>query len=221
MSPVAWVGSLWPIRVRFRIVVIGPMTPFFGVVRGDFTLVTVFPGRLAFVLNRADPFFQTSIKGPPSPPYEILLLLVPSGNKRAIPMKISFKHAVSLESDDLLDVHEDVSDDTRSVMWESMEEIGAKNMERVQVYSDWITDDPLVILEGFDYAIMGISEYPREVLIYDYWKCIEVLMVGDGVLEEDAVDILDGIIATCSEENDPIFLQPFSVFDEEDLDDEL
>jgi hypothetical protein len=128
-------------------------------------------------------------------------------------MKISFNYAVSFEPE----VPKDVQNDVMSEVWESMKDEGKANIERVQLYSEWITDDSLILIEGFDYAIVGISEYPREVIIYDYWKCLEILMVRDGKSEDDAIEELDDTIAGCTTEHDPIFFQPFSSFaDDED-----
>ena len=131
-------------------------------------------------------------------------------------MKLSFNYAIKIGSDIPPELQADVMEE----VWAMMEEEGQKNRERVDLYSNYILDEPLITVEGFDYAIMAISEHPRTVVVYDYWKCIEVYMVGSGMDEEEAVETLDALIAQYTDPNEPMFIQPFNSFDEEDVDDE-
>ena len=131
-------------------------------------------------------------------------------------MKLSFNYAIEIGSDIPPELQADVMEE----VWAMMEEEGQKNRERVDLYSNYILDEPLITVEGFDYAIMAISEHPRTVVVYDYWKCIEVYMVGSGMDEEEAVETLDALIAQYTDPNEPMFIQPFNSFDEEDVDDE-
>ena len=131
-------------------------------------------------------------------------------------MKLSFNYAIEIGSDISPELQADVMEE----VWAMMEEEGQKNRERVDLYSNYILDEPLITVEGFDYAIMAISEHPRTVVVYDYWKCIEVYMVGSGMDEEEAVETLDALIAQYTDPNEPMFIQPFNSFDEEDVDDE-
>lgn len=95
--------------------------------------------------------------------------------------------------------------------WAEMAKFGAKMRQRVTDYGTWTLDEPLEVLEGFDYAIIGITEYPRENVIYDYWKCVETLIIRDGMSEDDAIDRLDAIIEDLEEDRSPIIMQPMDL----------
>ena len=133
-------------------------------------------------------------------------------------MKISFNYAIEFGSE----VPPEVQADAMEEAWAMMEIEAKRNRERVDLYSNYILEEPLMTVEGFDYAIMGISEHPRAVVVYDYWKCLEVLIVGDGMGEDEAVESLDTLIADYTDNNEPLFIQPFEFFDnsEEDEEDE-
>jgi hypothetical protein len=53
-------------------------------------------------------------------------------------------------------------------------------------------DENLVLAEGFDDAIIGITTlYPKKI-IYNYWECINLLLrIGDG---ENQLDFDDSLI---------------------------
>jgi len=41
-------------------------------------------------------------------------------------------------------------------------------------------DETLVLAEGFDNAIIGITTEPPKRIIYNYWECIDILLkLGD------------------------------------------
>ena len=74
-------------------------------------------------------------------------------------------------------------------------------------------DETLVLAEGFDYAIIGITTcFPKKV-VYNYWECINILLkIGD---EETQLDFdtsmvyLDEYIKEISTIKDfaPIFIK--------------
>ena len=131
-------------------------------------------------------------------------------------MKISFNYAIEFGSE----VPPEVQADAMEEAWAMMEIEAKRNRERVDLYSNYILEEPLMTVEGFDYAIMGISEHPRAVVVYDYWKCLEVLIVGDGMGEDEAVESLDTLIAEYTDNNEPLFIQPFEFFDNSEEDEE-
>ena len=131
-------------------------------------------------------------------------------------MKISFNYAIEFGSE----VPPEVQADAMEEAWAMMEIEAKRNRERVDLYSNYILEEPLMTVEGFDYAIMGISEHPRAVVVYDYWKCLEVLIVGDGMGEDEAVESLDTLIADYTDNNEPLFIQPFEFFDNSEEDEE-
>lgn len=130
-------------------------------------------------------------------------------------MKYSFDYAFSTNSDISPVDRERVMKET----WAEMEKLGAKMRQRVTDFGTWVMDEPLEVLDGFDYAITGITEYPRENVIYDYWKCVEVMIIRDGMSEDDAIDKMDIMIESLDEERSPIIMQPMDLeilFDDDD-----
>jgi hypothetical protein len=75
-------------------------------------------------------------------------------------MKISFNYAIEFGSE----VPPEIQADAMEEAWAAMEAEGELNRERVDLY-DYILEEPLVTVEGFDYAIMAISEHPRAVVV--------------------------------------------------------
>lgn len=53
---------------------------------------------------------------------------------------------------------------------------------------EWFPEDDLLIIDGFDDAILGIDEYSLR-LIYSVSKCIEIL--EKDMTEEEAVEYFD------------------------------
>jgi len=49
----------------------------------------------------------------------------------------------------------------------------------------------MLLADGFEKAFMGVAipnPNSEEVAIYDYYKCIDILMKRDGMTDEEAVD---------------------------------
>lgn len=54
---------------------------------------------------------------------------------------------------------------------------------------DYDHDDELLVADGFDAAIIAVSEGVMEpVVCYNYDKCVEILITRDGMTEEDALE---------------------------------
>jgi len=51
-----------------------------------------------------------------------------------------------------------------------------------------LTDNECLVADGFDSALIGISEGMNPVAIYDVDKCIQVLMEDEGMTDEEALD---------------------------------
>ena len=76
----------------------------------------------------------------------------------------------------------------------------------------WILDNEQEILlaDGFDEAFIGTADranFTGDVAVYDYRKCIDVLMARDGMEYDDAVDYLHiNTIGAWVGEKTPIFV---------------
>ena len=76
-------------------------------------------------------------------------------------------------------------------------------MERSELPEDTLVAD------GFDDAILGYSAYSpgrEQLVIYDYWKCIEILKT-EGMTEEEAIEYLEfNTIGAWVGEKTPVFV---------------
>jgi len=70
----------------------------------------------------------------------------------------------------------------------------------------------LKLLDGFNDAILGVGEKAGEenpFMIYDYRKCVEILMTVNNWSEDDAVEWMDyNVICAYFGEDTPVFLYP-------------
>lgn len=71
------------------------------------------------------------------------------------------------------------------------------------------TEESLLFADGFDDAILGLGEqYSRtSAVVYDYAKCVKVLMDRDKMTYEEAVEYMEfNVVASYVGEKTPIFL---------------
>lgn len=81
--------------------------------------------------------------------------------------------------------------------------------EEVRNYLYDVLDDEAVIYDGFDEAVLGVSERFGEpsVIIYDKEKILTILM-KDGMTYEDAIDYFYyNVLGTYAGKYTPIFLE--------------
>tara|TARA_R100001015_G_C4634594_1_gene201394 strand:- start:7771 stop:8025 length:255 start_codon:yes stop_codon:yes gene_type:complete len=60
-------------------------------------------------------------------------------------------------------------------------------MDKEQLMEE-LADNECLIADGFNDALIGISEGRNPVAIYDVDKCIQVLMEDEGMTDEEALD---------------------------------
>jgi hypothetical protein len=49
-----------------------------------------------------------------------------------------------------------------------------------------------LLLDGFEEALLGLgSRFTHDVAIYDYGKCVDILVERDGMTEEEAVEYIE------------------------------
>ena len=51
-----------------------------------------------------------------------------------------------------------------------------------------LVENECLVADGFDNALIGISEGMNPVAVYDVDKCIQVLMEDEGMTDEEALD---------------------------------
>ena len=70
-------------------------------------------------------------------------------------------------------------------------------------------EENLLFANGFDDAIIGLGEqYSRTTaVVYDYNKCVKVLMDRNGMSKEDALEYMEfNVVSSYVGEHTPIFL---------------
>lgn len=70
-------------------------------------------------------------------------------------------------------------------------------------------DEQLTISKGFDFAIIGVSASKPRQVIYDYYKCVEVVMKipGAEVDLDTAMDMVDDLTQMDAGDQTPIFIK--------------
>lgn len=70
-----------------------------------------------------------------------------------------------------------------------------------------MTDEQTLLADGFEDALIGFGHrHNQQVAIYDYWKCVEVLIKRDRMTEEDAIEHMEfNVISSYVGEYTPIF----------------
>lgn len=75
----------------------------------------------------------------------------------------------------------------------------------------WVSqfNDEALLADGFEGAIIGCAEGAMRdhLVVYDYQRCIEILMERDGMDYEDAVECFDfNVLGAWMGEGTPLFL---------------
>lgn len=70
-------------------------------------------------------------------------------------------------------------------------------------------NEEVLYADGFEKAFIGIGvQFNKSLAIYDYSKCIEVL-IDDGMSYEEAVEWMDyNVLGSYVGENTPVFIMP-------------
>ena len=71
--------------------------------------------------------------------------------------------------------------------------------------------------DGFDEAIIGYTRIAgrKDVLAYDYWKCIDILKERDGMSAEEAIEYMEfNVIGAYVGELTPAFIYETDVSDD-------
>lgn len=58
----------------------------------------------------------------------------------------------------------------------------------VDDFADNLGDGEMLVADGFDAAIIGITECGEPTVVYDWDMCVEILRVRDEMKEEDAIE---------------------------------
>jgi hypothetical protein len=84
-------------------------------------------------------------------------------------------------------------------------------------------EDMIMLVEGFEDAFIGIgTQFNRHFAIYDRQKCIEILMVHDGMEEDDAEEYFEfNVAGAWVGHGTPVFVRRMEIGEAGDVIDEL
>ena len=104
--------------------------------------------------------------------------------------------------------HEQMQEALRREEEERAAEQEIKELENDLRKWDEEHDDGALFADGFEAALIGVGvQFSREVAIYDYDKCLDVLIDRDGMDVEDAIDYMEyNVVGAYVGKSTPIFL---------------
>ncbi len=89
--------------------------------------------------------------------------------------------------------------------------MAVKTISRKQIeeYADE-TEAQLLFADGFDSAIVGLGNQAGrpETVVYDYSRCVGILMARDGMSYEEAVEYMEfNVVSAWVGDNTPTFIR--------------
>jgi len=85
----------------------------------------------------------------------------------------------------------------------------AANMRlfRVEQIMQTLVDAEALVADGFENALIGHTQGSNVVAVYDYDKCVQVLMERDEMSCEDAVEFMEfNVVGSYVGEKTPLFI---------------
>lgn len=73
-----------------------------------------------------------------------------------------------------------------------------------------LEESDALLADGFEDALIGITEnhHFRDVAVYDYDNAVDILMVRDGMSEEEAIEYMEyNVVSAYVGESTPIFIR--------------
>jgi hypothetical protein len=69
--------------------------------------------------------------------------------------------------------------------------------------------DGVLLADGFEDALLGIGrQFNLDIAVYDYDKCVEILMARDGMEYEEAVEFMEfNVVGAYVGKTTPVFLE--------------
>jgi hypothetical protein len=70
-------------------------------------------------------------------------------------------------------------------------------------------EDYTLLADGFDGALIGMGrQFNQELAVYDYSKCVEILMERDGMNYDDAVEFMEyNVVGSWMGKGTPVFVE--------------
>lgn len=88
------------------------------------------------------------------------------------------------------------------------------SQDKIDILIDY--NEEMLLADGFDLAIIGVAEIcGNTICAYDYNKCLDILVMRDGMTYEDAEEFMEfNVVGSYMGANTPCFIRLFS---DEDL----
>ena len=86
-------------------------------------------------------------------------------------------------------------------------------MQRAEIIEELITrklfmeDEYIVLADGFENAMLGVTATKPTRAIYDFWKCLDIAIKDEGLSFDDALEWLEEFIVEDLGEHAPIYLK--------------
>lgn len=88
------------------------------------------------------------------------------------------------------------------------EEEGKRLRALVVEYAESIEDEEILLADGFEAAILGVTHNLSPTVVYDYELCVRILVERDGMKEEDAYEHMEfNVTGAYVGERTPIFIR--------------
>lgn len=68
-------------------------------------------------------------------------------------------------------------------------------------------DEYVILADGFEEAFLGVSVNKPARVIYDYWKCLDLIIKKDDAEFDEAMDWLDDFIDEELGEHSPLYIK--------------
>ena len=86
-------------------------------------------------------------------------------------------------------------------------------MQRDEIIDKLITrklfgqSESLVLTDGLEEAFMGVTSTTPTRAIYDYWKCLDIIMQADGTDFDESLDWLNEFIEEDLGQHAPLYIK--------------
>lgn len=72
-----------------------------------------------------------------------------------------------------------------------------------------LTGEDLLVADGLDDALLGIGwQFNKRIAVYDYHKCLQILVERDGMTRDEAVEFFEfNVVGAWVGEGTPVFLE--------------
>jgi hypothetical protein len=71
----------------------------------------------------------------------------------------------------------------------------------------FLEDDVIVLAEGFEDAMLGVTARKPTCAVYDFWKCLDITIKDEGMNFDEALEWLEEFIEEDMGEHSPVYVK--------------